>query len=86
MNDIEENGWVYIKIVKGIYGLPQAVKISHELLKKRLAKAGYHPKKFTPGLWKHVWIPITFTLVVDNFYSKVVNYKGEDDRSPHMLP
>ena len=34
LNDIEENGWVYIKIVKGMYGLPQAGKISHELLKR----------------------------------------------------
>ena len=70
-NEIEENGWVYIKIVKGIYGLPQAGKISHELPKKRLAKAVYHPTHFTPGLWKHVWISITFTLVVDNFVIKV---------------
>ena len=22
LNDIDENGWVYIKIVKGVYGLP----------------------------------------------------------------
>ena len=60
-----------IKIVKGMYGLPQAGKIAHELLKKRLTKAGYHPTQFTPGLWKHVWRPITFTLVVDNFRIKV---------------
>ena len=25
----------------------------------------------TPGLWKNVWIPITFTLVVDDFIIKV---------------
>ena len=25
LNEIEENGWVYIKIFKGMYGLPQAV-------------------------------------------------------------
>ena len=55
LNEIEENGWVYIKIVKGMYGLPQAVKISHELLEKRLAKARYHPTQFILGLWKHVW-------------------------------
>ena len=71
LNDIEEKGWVYIKIVKGMYGLPQAGKIAHDLLKKRLAKAGYHPTIFTPGLWKHVWRPITFNLVVDDFGIKV---------------
>ena len=40
LNDIEEKGWVYIKIVKGLYGLPQAGKIAHDLLKKILSKAG----------------------------------------------
>ena len=71
LNDIEEKGWVYIKIVKVMYGLPQAGNIAHELLKKRLNKAGYHPTQFIPGLWKHVWRPITFTLVVDDFGIKV---------------
>ena len=54
-----------------MYGLPQAGKKSHDLLKKRLAKAGYHPTQFTPGLWKHVWRPIAFNLVVDDFGIKV---------------
>ena len=67
LNEIEENGWVYIKTVKGMYGLPQARNIAHELLNKRLAKAGYLPTHFTPGLWTNVWRPITFTLVVDGF-------------------
>ena len=34
LNDIEEKGWVYIKIVKGMYGLPQAGKTAHKLLKR----------------------------------------------------
>ena len=71
LNDIEQKEWIYIKIVKGMYGLPQAGKIAHDLLKKRLAKAGYHPTQFTPRLWKHVWRPITFNLVVDDFGIKV---------------
>ena len=40
LNDIEEDGWVYVKIVKGMYGLPQAAKIAINLLKKRLDKVG----------------------------------------------
>ena len=32
----EHDGWVYIKIVKGMYGLPQAGKIANELLQQRL--------------------------------------------------
>ncbi len=34
------DGWVYIKIVKGIYDLPQAGKLANDLLKKRLAMWG----------------------------------------------
>ena len=56
-----------VKIVKGMYGLPEAGKIANDLLKKRLDKAGYYPSQFTPGLWRHVWRPITFKLVVDDF-------------------
>ena len=63
----EHGGWVYIKIVKGMYGLPQAGKIANELLQKRLRMYGYHPVSFTPGLWTHLWRPVKFTLVVDDF-------------------
>ena len=58
---------MYLKIVKGMYGLPQAGKIANDLLVKRLRRFGYYPTQFTPGLWTHVWRPIKFTLVVDDF-------------------
>ena len=38
LTKIESDGWVYIKIVKGMYGLPQAGKIANDLLQKRLKK------------------------------------------------
>ena len=63
-----------------MYGLPQSGKIAHELLKKGLSKAGHHPTQFTSGIWKHVWIPITFTLVVDEFGIKV-----EGNNHPNYL-
>ena len=69
---IATDGWVYIKIVKGMYGLPQAGKLANDLLKKRLAIGGYHPVQFTPGMWRYVWRPVTFTLVVDDFGVKFV--------------
>lgn len=50
-----------------MYGLPQAGKIANDLLTERLREHGYHKCQFTQGLWKHVWRPITFTLVVDDF-------------------
>ena len=66
-----EDGWVYVKILKGMYGLPQAGLLANNLLSKRLVAAGYYQCQFTPGLWRHVWRPITFALVVDDFGIKV---------------
>ena len=67
LDALVEKGFVYVRITRGMYGLPQAGLIANELLKKRLAKAGYYDCQFTPGLWRHVWRPITFALVVDDF-------------------
>ena len=36
LKELEVDGWVYIKIVKGIYGLPQAGKTANDLLQNRL--------------------------------------------------
>ena len=75
LSEIAEDGYVYICVEKGMYGLPQAGRIANQLLTKRMRKAGYHPCQFTPGLWRHVWRPITFTLVVDDFGIK---FQGEE--------
>eukprot|EP00804_Cyclotella_cryptica_P009712 CCRYP_011255-RA/>CCRYP_011255-RA protein AED:0.38 eAED:0.38 QI:0/-1/0/1/-1/1/1/0/318 len=58
-----------------MYGLPQAGILANKLLEKRLAKAGYYQCQHTPGLWRHVWRPITFCLVVDDFGIKTVGLK-----------
>ena len=70
--DIATDGWVYIRIIRGMYGLPQAGIIANDLLQARLKEAGYHQCQFTPGLYKHVWRPVTFTLVVNDFGVKFV--------------
>ena len=41
-----KNGYVYIEIQKGMYGLPQAEILANKLLKQRLSEEGYH--KQTP--------------------------------------
>jgi len=64
---IVNNGWVYFRIKRGMYGLPEAGILANKLLKSRLIKAGYYECQFTPGLYKHVWRPIMFSLVVDDF-------------------
>jgi hypothetical protein len=70
---VMEDGYVYCKIRKGMYGLPQAGIIAQELLTERLAKHGYHQSKIIPGLWTHETRPTTFTLVVDNFAIKIMS-------------
>ena len=42
-NLVTSQGWVYIKIKKGMYGLKQAARIAYDLLKRRLAEDGYKP-------------------------------------------
>ena len=69
---VEPNGYVYIEVRKGMYGLPQACLLAQKLLKKRLAKHGYKQSDMTPGLWTNEWHPICFSLVVDNFGIKCV--------------
>jgi hypothetical protein len=41
--------YVYFKIQKGMYGLPQVGIIAQELLKEQQAKYGYHQSKIIPG-------------------------------------
>ena len=63
----DKNGSVYIKANRGMDGLSQAGLLANELLEHRLNKIGYRQSKLVPGLWKHDWIPVQFTLVVDDF-------------------
>ena len=41
--------------------------MDNNLLKERLIKFDYYKYHHTPGLYKHVWRPIMFSLVVDDF-------------------
>ena len=52
-NKATPEGYVYCKIQKGVYGLPQAGIIAQQLLKERLHKNGYCYSQTTPRLWKH---------------------------------
>ena len=78
LREKERNGFIQVKIGKAIYEIPQVGVSSNKLLKKRLAPAGYYDMPHTPGLWKHVSCPITFTLVVDDFGVKYVNKNNAD--------
>jgi hypothetical protein len=81
LNALAVDGWVYIKIRKGMYGLKQAVLLANQLLLTRLAPFRYYPSHHTPELWLHKTRPISFTLVVDNF---AVKYVGKQ-HAEHLL-
>jgi hypothetical protein len=51
LNALAVDGWVYIEIRKGVYGMKQAGLLANPLLQTRLAPFGYYPARHTPGLW-----------------------------------
>eukprot|EP00804_Cyclotella_cryptica_P013525 CCRYP_017242-RA/>CCRYP_017242-RA protein AED:0.41 eAED:0.41 QI:0/0/0/1/0/0/5/0/589 len=75
------HGFVYLELRGAIYGLPQAGTLANKLLRKRLAPHGYYEVAHTPGLWRHVTRPISFTLVVDDFG---VKYVGQE-HAEHLI-
>jgi hypothetical protein len=54
------DGWVYIEIRKGMYGLKHAGLLANQLLQKLLVPFGYYPALHTPVLWLHKTRPIAF--------------------------
>ena len=76
-----QNGWIYFEILHGCYGLPQSGRLANDLLRTRLAKAGYYEAARTPGLWSYKWRPIQFFLLVDNFS---IEYVGKE-HTLHLL-
>jgi hypothetical protein len=61
------DGWIYFKVVRGMYGLPQSGPNSHDELEERLNKEGYYKSPLVPALWKHKTGPTQFVLIVDDF-------------------
>jgi hypothetical protein len=75
---VTPDGWVYIKVIRGMYGLPQAGSLGHNLLDGRLNKEGYFQSQTVSGFWKHTTKPIQFVLVVDNFGIKYLKQEDLD--------
>lgn len=72
------DGWVYIMVIRGMYGLPQAGSLGHDLLEERLNQEGYFQSQIVPGLWKHKTRNIKFVLVVDDFGIKYLRREDLD--------
>jgi len=75
----DANRNVYIRLNKGMYGLPQAGILAYQLLVKRLKPFGYAPCRHTPGYWTHDKSHTWFVLVVDDFSVKYLNKQAADD-------
>ncbi|KAL7528762.1 hypothetical protein ACHAXR_002615, partial [Thalassiosira sp. AJA248-18] len=71
-----KNGYVYMEIQRGMYGLPQSGMLANKLLKERLEEYGFVELPHTPGLFKHETRPIWFCLTVDDFGIK---YFGKEN-------
>jgi hypothetical protein len=78
LNELAQDGKVYIEIQKAMYGLPQAGILANELLQRNLPKDGYRPTTHTHGLWTHDNRPISFSLVVDYFGVKYVGWEHDE--------
>jgi hypothetical protein len=61
-----------------MYGLPQAGILTNDRLVAHLAKYGYRPMTRMPGMYTHDTCPITFTLVVDDFWVKYVGKENAE--------
>ena len=81
LNIVDNQGYVYVNIFKGMYGLKQAGIIAHKALIHHLAPFGYHPDRHAPGLWQHDTRESIFTLLVDNFAIKYT----PPNNSQHLL-
>jgi hypothetical protein len=78
LDKLAKNGFVYLEMRRAVWGLPQAGILANKLLQKRLLPHGYYECKHTPGLWRHLTRPISFTLVVDDFGVKYVGREHVD--------
>lgn len=72
------DGWVYFRVIRGMYGLPQAGANSHDELEERLNKEGYFKSPLVPALWKHKTRPTQFVLIVDDFGIKYFSREDLD--------
>lgn len=78
---VDADGYVYVEIRKGMYGLKQAARIAYDRLVKLLGHHGYYPIRHCPGLWKHKMLATVFALCVDDFGIKYLH----DNDAHHLI-
>jgi hypothetical protein len=75
---VSSDGYIYIRIKKGMYGLKQAAILAYKHLVNQLAPYGYHPCPHTTGLWQHNTRPTKFCLCVEDFGVKYFSTANAD--------
>jgi hypothetical protein len=78
MLEKEKNGYVYIQMDKGMYGILQEGILPNDLLVKCLAPQNYHSVCHMHVMWKHHTHPVMLTLVMGDFRIKYVGNEHVD--------
>ena len=78
---VTTDGYIYVKIKKGMYGLKQAAVLAYDQLVEHLAPHGYFPCPQTTGIWRHKTRQTRFCLCVDDFGIKYFSKADAD----HLL-
>ena len=75
-----EDGFIYIRINKGMYGLKQAALLAYDNIVNILEPHGYYPEPNTQEIWAHKTKSIRFCVCVDDFSIKyfVTIHMNED--------
>ena len=73
LQSIQRNGKVLFEVTGGMYGLPQANRLSQEALKPLLAQHGYLECPNTPAMYRHATNSVKFTLTVNDFGVRYVD-------------
>jgi hypothetical protein len=71
-----DNGHIFVKMQRAVWGLLKAGILANKLLRKHLAPHRYFKCNHMPGMWKYATGPILFTLIVDHFG---VKYSCQED-------
>jgi len=64
---VTPDGWIFLKIKKGMYDLKQAALLAYQQLVTNLAPHGYTPCKYSVGIWRHATRKTKFCLCVDDW-------------------
>ena len=52
---VYQDGWIYMEIIRGVYGITQVGILANNLIQQHLRNHGYYRFKLSPGFWQHVW-------------------------------